>query len=200
MTTYLPTIDKEQIATLPPCSRTGQIFLIDKAEMVDIAIADLRKSGIIGFDTESKPAFQRGKSNTISLLQLATPNTAYLFRLKKIGIHEGLKALLEDDDVTKIGLSVHDDFLSLNNWMPCAPRHFVELQKYVSAFGIEEKSLLKIYAIIFGEKMSKQQRMSNWDAETLSGAQERYAAIDAWACLDIYNELRRNCSLQLQKI
>lgn len=192
MKIYPPTIEKEHVAILPPCTRTGKIILVDKPEQVDAAVEALGKYPEIGFDTESKPAFRRGVNNTISLLQLASPDTAYLFRLKKIGTHDRLKTLLEDNNIAKIGLSVHDDFHSLNEWMPCYPQHFIELQKYVAAYGIEEKSLQKIYAIIFRQKMSKRQRLSNWDAETLTEAQQLYAAIDAWACLDIYNQLKLN--------
>lgn len=189
---YAPTIEKEHVAILPPCTRTGRIVLIDRPELVDGAVEELRHCRMIGFDTESKPAFQRGTNNTIALLQLASRDTAYLFRLKMIGRHEGLRAILEDDEIAKIGLSVHDDFHSLNEWMECCPRHFIELQRYVEAYGIEEKSLQKIYAIIFRQKMSKRQRLSNWDADRLSESQQLYAAIDAWACLDIYEELRNN--------
>lgn len=192
MKTYQPTIEKEHVAILPPCTRTGKIVLVDKPELVDAAVAALNQCREIGFDTESKPAFQRGINNSIALLQLASADTAYLFRLKMIGQHQGLKELLENDKIAKIGLSVHDDFHSLNEWMECRPQHFIELQKYVCAYGIEEKSLQKIYAIIFRQKMSKRQRLSNWDAPTLSDAQELYAAIDAWACLDIYHQLIRS--------
>lgn len=192
MTPYHATIEKERVAILPPCTRTGNILVVDRKDQTDAAISVLRQSTAIGFDTESKPAFQRGTSNTISLMQLATETTAFLFRLNKIGEHAGLRDLLEDENITKIGLSVHDDFLSLNEWMPCRPKKFLELQRFVGAFGIEEKSLQKIYAIIFREKISKHQRLSNWNAEKLTHAQELYAAIDAWACLDIYNALIRN--------
>lgn len=192
MKTYPPTIEKEHVAILPTCTRTGRIVVVDRYDDVCAAIGDLRRCAAIGFDTESKPAFQRGASNSIALLQLSTPDTAYLFRLKHIGAHEGLKAILEDEDIAKIGLSVHDDFHSLNEWMECYPRHFIELQKYVGAYGIEEMSLQKIYAIIFRQKMSKRQRLSNWDADTLTEAQQLYAAIDAWACLDIYYRLKQD--------
>ena len=195
MTTYSPTIDKEYVAILPTCTRTGKIVLVDQPSQVDVAVEALRQCTAIGFDTESKPAFQRGANNSIALLQLSSMDTAYLFRLKMIGKHEGLKSLLEDETIAKIGLSVHDDFLSLNEWMPCRPQHFIELQKYVAAYGIEEKSLQKIYAIIFHEKMSKRQRLSNWDAPELTDAQQLYAAIDAWACLDIYYHLINDSKL-----
>lgn len=188
---YQSKIEKSDISTLPPCDITGEIIVIDRPEDVAAAIEDLKQCPLIGFDTETRPSFRRGESNTISLLQLATEKRAYLFRLKKIGPNQLLKDLLESNDYLKVGLSVHDDFHSLNRWMPCRPNNFIELQRYVKAFGIEEMSLQKIYAIVFHKRISKRQQLSNWEAEELTPAQQQYAAIDAWACRNIYYELQR---------
>lgn len=188
---YQSKIEKSDISTLPPCDITGEIIVIDHSEDVASAIEDLKQCPLIGFDTETRPSFRRGESNTISLLQLATEKRAYLFRLKKIGPNQLLKDLLESNDYLKVGLSVHDDFHSLNRWMPCRPNNFIELQRYVKAFGIEEMSLQKIYAIVFHKRISKRQQLSNWEAEELTPAQQQYAAIDAWACRNIYYELQR---------
>lgn len=187
---YQSKIEKSVISTLPPCDIVGEIIVIDRPEDVAAAIDDLKQCPLIGFDTETRPSFRRGESNTISLLQLATDRRAYLFRLKKIGPNQLLKDLLESEEHMKVGLSVHDDFHSLNRWMPCRPKNFIELQKYVKAFGIEEMSLQKIYAIVFNKKISKRQQLSNWEADQLTPAQQQYAAIDAWACRDIYYKLR----------
>lgn len=188
---YQSKIEKSDISTLPPCDITGEIIVIDRSEDVVAAIEDIKQCPLIGFDTETRPSFRRGESNTISLLQLATEKRAYLFRLKKIGQNQLLKDLLESNDYLKVGLSVHDDFHSLNRWMPCRPNNFIELQRYVKAFGIEEMSLQKIYAIVFHKRISKRQQLSNWEAEELTPAQQQYAAIDAWACRNIYYELQR---------
>ena len=187
---YQSKIEKSLISTLPPCDITGEIIVIDRPEDVATAVDDLKQCTLIGFDTETRPSFRRGESNTISLLQLATDKRAYLFRLKKIGPNQLLKDLLESEEHMKVGLSLHDDFHSLNRWMPCRPKNFIELQKYVKAFGIEEMSLQKIYAIVFNKKISKRQQLSNWEAEELTPAQQQYAAIDAWACRDIYYKLK----------
>ena len=187
---YPNKIEKSTISTLPPCDITGEIIVIDRPEDVAAAVDDLKRCALIGFDTETRPSFRRGESNTISLLQLATEKRAYLFRLKKIGPNQLLKDLLESNDYLKVGLSVHDDFHSLNRWMPCRPNNFIELQRYVKAFGIEEMSLQKIYAIVFHKRISKRQQLSNWEAEELTPAQQQYAAIDAWACRNIYYELQ----------
>lgn len=188
---YQSKIEKNDVSKLPPCEISGEIVVISREEDVPAAIEDLKKSPLIGFDTETRPTFRRGESNTVSLLQLATSKRAYLFRLKLIGKNALLRDLLESENHLKVGLSVHDDFHSLNRWMPCKPKNFIELQKYVKAFGIEEMSLQKIYAIVFHKRISKRQQLSNWEADELTPAQQQYAAIDAWACRDIYYELQR---------
>ncbi|MFI3296100.1 MAG: 3'-5' exonuclease [bacterium] len=187
---YPSHIDKEQVIQLPPCSIVGQIKIIDKPSEVKDAVKELYKCSLIGFDTETKPSFKRGETNSISLLQLATEECAYLFRLKMIGENEDLKKLLEDKNKMKVGLSVSDDFRSLIQWMKCKPTNFIELQRYVKAFGIEEMGLQKIFAILFNERISKRQQLSNWEAVQLSPAQQQYAAIDAWACRNIYITLQ----------
>lgn len=190
MTLFPANIDKEVITTLPPCTIDGNIILVDKPENVGPAVKALREAGTIGFDTETRPSFLKGIHFRVALLQLATNDTCYLFRLQKIGTSTALKALLEDPNVLKIGLSTQDDTRSLQTWMRCRPRGFVELQKYVNRFGIVDMSLQKIYANIFGERISKTQQLSNWETTPLRPAQMKYAAIDAWACLRIYNKLK----------
>lgn len=182
-------IDKEIIKDLPSCNIAGEIVIVDKLHDVAPALKELKKAEYVGFDTETKPTFKAGQQNKISLLQLATTEKAYLFRLNMIGECSAIKRYLESDKYTKIGLSVKDDFHALQDWMPCKPNNFIEIQKLVQFFGIEEMSLRKIYAIIFGKKISKRERLSNWEAPTLSPEQIKYAATDAWVCIEIYNYL-----------
>ena len=145
----------------------------------------------MGVDTETRPSFKKGKVNSVALLQVATSDTCFLFRLNRIGIPDFLEEFLQND-VLKIGLSLRDDFFNMlrraNNKDPRVG-NWIELQDYVSRFGIQEKSLQKIYAILFGEKISKSQRLSNWEADVLTEAQQQYAATDAWATLRIYQRL-----------
>lgn len=187
---YQDKIEKEELSKLPSCSIRGEIVVINSAAEVESAVKALREAGTIGFDTETRPSFIKGVSYRISLLQLATESTCYLFRLQKIGADSLIKELLEDRSVTKIGLSTRDDARSLQRWMRCSPDGFIELQSFVKPFGIQEMSLQKIYAIVFGERISKAQQLSNWELPVLSNAQKLYAAIDAWACLKIYNKLK----------
>lgn len=184
------TISKEALSKLPAAPFTSSIHLIDKAEDVEQALTELRNAEIIGFDTETRPSFKKGQLHTVSLLQLATPDTCYLFRLNKIGLVEGLIEILQDPALLKVGLSIHDDFHSLRRLSPLEPQGFIDLQQYVKQFKIIDNSLSRIYGILFGERISKGQRLTNWEAETLTTAQQGYAALDAVACIRIYRHLK----------
>lgn len=186
------TITKQELAELEKVNFEGEIYVIDHPAEVDNAVAYLSTKSALGFDTETKPAFKRGQVNNVALLQLATEDECFLFRLNKIGYPESLEKLLCNESVKKIGLSLRDDFAALRKRTGKKPQNFIDLQLFVDKFGIEDNSLQKIYAIIFGKKISKSQRLSNWEAAELTPAQQSYAAIDAWACLKIYNYLTQS--------
>ena len=149
------------------------------------------KQAVLGFDTETRPSFKKGVIHHVALLQVATHDTWFLFRLNRIGIPDSLVRLLEDKNITKVGLSLQDDMRALNQRRKFKPGTYVELQKEVKDIGIEDNSLQKIYANLFGEKISKGQQLSNWEADILTEAQQRYAATDAWACIQIHEEVAR---------
>ncbi len=185
-------ISKEAVAEMPVVVFTGGITVVDTPEMARVALRELTRARVVGFDTETRPSFHRGRTHKVALMQLSTDEHCFLFRLNKIGIHQSLRHFLEDPEVIKIGLSVHDDFAVMRRIVEdLQPQGFVDLQDYVKFFNIHDISLQKIYAIIFGEKISKNQRLTNWEAETLTGPQQVYAATDAWACLKLYRYLRR---------
>ena len=182
-------ISKQQLSTLPPAQFTGQIVVVDTPEAVEEAVTRLREAGLIGFDTETRPSFKKGQVFNVALMQLSTTDVCFLFRLNRIGMPDVLKEVLEDPDVTKIGLSTHDDFRNLHKTFEFTPQGFVELQTYVTHWNIIDKSLSKIYGILFGRRLSKSQRLSNWEAEQLADSQQHYAALDAQSCSHIYRHL-----------
>lgn len=185
------TITKLQIAELPIEKFEGEIIIVDKLSQVQSSIDFLKKHAIIGFDTETKPSFKRGQTHKVALMQLSTEDVCFLFRLNKIGFPKELNEVLCSQEIVKIGLSLGDDFSAIHKRSDEKPKNFIDLQGFVDKYDIDDNSLQKIYAIIFGKKISKNQRLSNWEADTLSEAQKAYAAIDAWACLKIYNHLIR---------
>mgnify|MGYP003060747007 FL=1 len=173
---------------MPKVLFPGRIFVIYTESDAEKAVAYLKDQRIVGVDTETRPSFKRGTTHKVALLQISTQDTCFLFRLNRIGMPDSLQEFLMSDTL-KIGLSLKDDFNSLRKRQDMHPDrgNWIELQEYVGKFGIEDRSLQKIYANLFGEKISKNQRLSNWEADVLSGGQKLYAATDAWACVEIYN-------------
>lgn len=188
---FTHTISKEEIAQLPLEEFTGRIITINTKSDADKAVEYLQRFPATGFDTETRPSFKKGQHYKISLMQIATDDTCFLFRLNYIDIPESLQSFLKSHDVLKIGLSLRDDFGAIRKRTDIAPGNFLDLQNFVGKYGIEDASLQKIYAILFGKKISKGQRLSNWEAELLTESQKKYAALDAWACLRIYNLLNQ---------
>ena len=185
------TIDKKEVSELPRAVFPGRIYVIFTEDDARKAVNYLNSQTLIGVDTETRPSFKKGSTNKVALLQISTEDTCFLFRLNSIGLPDFLEEFLQND-ILKIGLSLKDDFNMLRRRNQKDPRegNWIELQEYVPKFGIKELSLQKIYAILFREKISKSQRLSNWEAETLSEAQQMYAATDAWACVRIYQKLQ----------
>ena len=185
-------LSKEELEQFPIVEITGNVFVINDFEEAARAVAEIRSANtLIGFDTETRPSFQKGVSHKVALVQLSVENTAYLFRLKKMGgMGPDLTSLLSDPNCIKVGLATNDDFNNLKKWdANIVPKGMIEIQGLVKKYGIEEMSLAKIYGLLFGLKISKRQRLTNWEADTLTEKQMSYAALDAVACVEIYNEL-----------
>ncbi len=192
MSHFQSIIDKKLVSELPRESFPGRIIIIYTESDARKAVNYLNSCEVVGVDTETRPSFKKGKTNKVALLQVSTADTCFLFRLNHIGIPDFLSEFFQND-VLKIGLSLRDDFNMLcrsnKNEANIREGNWIELQDFVPRYGIQEKSLQKIYAILFGKKISKSQRLSNWEADVLTDAQQLYAATDAWATLMIYNEL-----------
>ncbi|MCB9017716.1 MAG: 3'-5' exonuclease [Paludibacteraceae bacterium] len=182
-------ITKDELADYPMEAFNGKIYVIQTELEAERAVAFLKTQSVVGFDTETRPAFVKGKSNQVALMQVSTDTQCFLFRLNLIGITKSLADFIKDPSVIKIGLSLKDDFRSLNKKKSIEPVNFIDLQTYVKTFGIEDNSLMKIYAIIFGKRISKAQRLTNWEADLLTERQLKYAALDAWASREIYVRL-----------
>ena len=197
-------ITKAEIAQMPKVQFSGRIFVIFTEADAEKAVEYLKTQHIVGVDTETRPSFKRGLSHKVALLQIATSDTCFLFRLNRIGMPAFLQDFLMGDTL-KVGLSLKDDFTMLRRRkdVHAEEGNWIELQDYVGRFGIEDRSLQKIYANLFGQKISKSQRLSNWEADSLTEAQMRYAATDAWACVQIYNclaEMERTGDYEVVKV
>lgn len=184
-------ISKEVVAEMPVVECPVDITVVDTPELARVALRELSRARVVGFDTETRPSFQKGRMFNVALMQLSTDDHCYLFRLNMLGISEHLRHFLEDPEIIKIGLSVHDDFSVMRRLVrDLYPQGFIDLQEYVKYFHINDISLQKIFAIVYGMKISKNQRLTNWEAPELTEPQQKYAAIDAWACLKLYRTFR----------
>lgn len=191
---YIESITPKEMEQLEFASFPGKICVIDSvgAEF-NRAIAYLRSQKIIGFDTETRPCFSPNQPRYgVSLLQLSGPEKAFLFRVKDMGMHRRLCNLMSDSRIIKVGAAIHDDIRGLQKLKEFEPQSFVDLQKIVWEYGIRDKSVKKMTAIILGFRISKTQQLSNWEAETLSESQCRYAATDAWVCREMYLKLMKS--------
>ena len=182
--------NKDEINDLSIETFKGNIIIIDSEKLVKDACDYLSSCKVVGFDTESKPAFQKGVENTLSLIQLASEEKCFLFRINVMDtIPKPLNDFLTSKKTKKVGLSLKDDFARIKKFTTKNPENTIDIQNVIEKYNIEDKSLKKIYATLFKKRITKKQQLSNWDAEELSKAQQMYAAIDAWACLKIYEKL-----------
>ena len=187
--TFQPTISNEQTAELPSAHFDGRIVVVDNEAQVEEACRDLSAQTIIGFDTETRPSFKAGVTYKVSLLQLSTQKSCYLIRLCRTKLHPAILKVLSNPNIKKIGADVAGDIRSLHALRNFKERGFIDLQHMASYWGIEEKSLRKMSALVLGKRVSKAQRLSNWEASTLTPQQQMYAATDAWVCTKIYEQL-----------
>ncbi len=183
--------DKTKIGLLPRVSFEGRIVTVITEKEAEKAVDYLLSQPILGIDTETRPSFKKGHVNEVALLQVSTHDVCFLFRLNLIGMSAAVIRLLEDTTVPKIGLSLRDDLMMLGRRAEFSRGRFIDLQNHVEEIGVEDMSLQKLYANFFGQKISKRDRLSNWEAEILKDKQKVYAATDAWACIMLYEELMR---------
>jgi ribonuclease D len=187
---YRENITAEEIAECELDWFKGEMVLVDDLEKFHDVFPRLASASLLGFDTETKPSFKKGKKHPVSLIQLSTENLACLFRINKIGIPHEMVRLLSDPKIVKAGVAVHDDIRFLKGVKKFEPQGFIDLQPMVKEYGIESSGLKKLAAIILGIRISKRQQVTDWEAEELSEAQMIYAATDAWVCHEIYRKLR----------
>ena len=187
--TMLTKISDEELAELPLSFYEGVIHVVENPEDLEMAIEYLEHQTILGFDTETRPAFKKGQFFPVSLLQLSTTDRAFLFRINKIGLPDGIVRILSSPKIIKAGVAIRDDIKILQKVTPFKASGFVELQEMVKDYGIDNYSLKKLSAIVLGFKISKTQRLTNWDAPELTEQQLIYGATDAWVSCEIYKKL-----------
>jgi ribonuclease D len=189
---YRKTISRDELNSLPLNSFKGNIRVIEDLEEINEVLPLIQKAKWLGFDTETRPSFRKGPNNRIALLQLATENEAFLFRINKIKLPDALVRILSDPDLIKVGAAIHDDIKGLQKYSNFVPAGFVELQNYVTDFGIESNGLRKLAGIVLNFRISKRYQVSNWENKKLSEGQIQYAATDAWVSYKVYSVLKNS--------
>ena len=186
---YIHHYSKDLIQRLPLAAFGGEVIVVDTPEKVEEAVKYLSKQNAIGVDTESRPSFTRGVHYPTALLQIATEERCYLFRLTHVGMPQALADLFANPKITKVGLAFKDDIAGLRRRRDFKPANCIDLQTIVPKYGILDMGLQKIFAICFGRKISKAQQLTNWENSHLTPDQARYASTDAWATLLIYKDI-----------
>lgn len=193
-------IDKNTIQTLPLTSFEGDVIIVDVPEKVQEAVEYLSQFTVLGVDTEARPSFKRGVHYPTALVQISTMERCYLFRLTHVGMPEELAQIFANPNICKVGLAFKDDLNGLRRRRDFKPANCIDLQSIVCKYGIMELGLQKIFAIIFGQKISKAQQLTNWENSHLTPEQAKYASTDAWATLKIYLELQKTKPLSKKEV
>jgi ribonuclease D len=193
---YIESVTDDDLKKLPVIQFEGRVTLVDDMRKFRNVIGEIRRKGILGFDTETRPSFRKGRRHKVSLLQLADDENAWLFRLNMIGLPPELASFLADKNIVKVGVAIRDDIRALSHLTPFEAGGFVDLQTVVPDHGIRQLGLKKLSAIILGYSVSKSQQVSNWEAPALTPAQQLYAATDAWVCRKIFLALNGSVSHQ----
>ena len=188
---FVANISNDEVAALEAVHFDGRIEVVETSDALAKACKVLAAQPIIGFDTETRPSFKAGVTNKVALLQLSTYECCYLIRLNKLALSREVLSILSNERIAKVGADVRNDIVALNRLRHFTPRGFIDLQNEVPKYGIEDKSLRKISGIVLGKKVSKAQRLSNWEAKQLTPQQQMYAATDAWVCIKIFNKLTK---------
>jgi ribonuclease D len=186
---FLSNISKEDINRLDLVHYAGKIQLVEDEKHFDSVFDQIHQHSFVGFDTETKPSFQKGEKNYVSLVQIAIPDHVYLLRIHKTGLKNELLSFLENENILKVGVAIRNDARELQQINHFKPAGFLELPDVTTKIGIEAKGLRSLAAIILKGRISKEAKITNWEAERLSDKQLTYAATDAWVCMQMYQRL-----------
>lgn len=187
--TFVPHISKDLVQWMPLVRFDGEVIIVDEPSKIPDSIEYLSAQSVLGVDTETRPSFTRWVRYPTALVQVATTERCYLFRLTHIGMPKPLADIFANPNICKVGLAFKDDLNGLRRRRDFKPANCVDLQQIAPNYGIQDLGLQKMFAICFGKKISKAQQLTNWESSHLTPEQARYASTDAWATLLIYNKL-----------
>ncbi len=183
-------ITVDEINNLELKKYSGKVLVIDSKKLIKNSCEEIKKNNIIGIDTETKPSFEKGIKNSVSLIQIATVKNVYLFRINKIEFPDELLDIFSDITIIKVGIAIHDDVRDLKRIKNFKDRSFIDLNNLAKDYGFISIGAKKLSALILGIRISKKQQLSNWETDRLSTKQIDYAATDAWICREIFIKIK----------
>ena len=176
----LPTrLEKSQINDLPLIRFHGSIQMAEDNKSFKKFVSRLRKQKILGFDIECKPNFKRGPNNPPALLQLATADQAFLFRLYPVMKLGPLIKILEDPNIVKTGVAIKDDVYNLKKIEEFTPAGFEDLAPLAQSLKIEQTGLRNLLPS-FSLNAYPNQPSYRTGRKVPFPSQQAYAATDAW--------------------
>ncbi len=179
-------ISREELANLPIRRYEGEVCLVSTPRDLERAAADIREELVVGFDTETRPAFRKGEVYLPCLAQAATARAVYLFQLREPAVFEELAGVLAEPRIVKAGVAMADDLRALRLLFPFKEQTVLDLGIVARRCGYKQTGVRNLAGIFLGFRIPKGARTSNWAAAKLSAAQITYAATDAWACRELF--------------
>jgi ribonuclease D len=179
-------ISREDMAQLPIRRYEGEVCLVATPRDLERALTDLRQERVVGFDTETRPAFRKGESHLPCLAQAATARTVYLFQLRRQDAFPVLVEMLEEARTVKVGVALAHDLRGLKLLFPFMQQNVLDLETVARRCGLSQTGLRNLAGMVLGFRIPKGASTSNWAAPQLSAAQITYAATDAWICRELY--------------
>ena len=179
-------ISREEMANLPIRRYEGEICLVEDAGALERAAQDIHHDRVVGFDTETRPAFRVGESHLPALAQVATARAVYLFPLQRLDCSAVLASLLAAPRIVKAGVSLADDLAKLKLLFPFEQASVLDLGHVASRHGLKQTGLRNLTGLLLGTRVPKGAKTTNWAVRQLSQQQILYAATDAWACRELY--------------
>ena len=184
-------VSKEDVTKYPLIDFTGTIHLVETLKDISQFCNTISQANIIGFDTETKPSFKKGVNHDVSLVQLSVDNDVFLFRINKIGLIQELIDVFNNPNLVKIGIDIKNDLLGLQKIKKINPLNFIDLNELAKKNNFQSIGAVKLTIMMLGFRISKRQRLSDWNLDILSDQQKIYAAIDAWICPKIFKAFKQ---------
>jgi ribonuclease D len=179
-------ISRDEVNALPIRRYEGEVHLVvDEAGAAD-ALKAILQDHVVGFDTETRPAFRPGESYPPSLAQVATARAVYLFQVRHGEAAQAVAEVLASEHVVKAGVGLADDLKALAKIIPLREKSVVDLGRLAVRHGLKQTGVRNLAGLFLGFRIPKGTKTSNWARTDLTPQQIAYAATDAWACRELY--------------